>query len=508
MKTQIENLIKKMTLQEKISLCAGIDWWHTRSIEHLGIPSLKLTDGPHGDRTTVDDNPNHTIPATCFPTGVAMGATWNPELIYKVGQALGEETRERGCAILLGPCVNIHRSPLGGRNFESFSEDPYLSSRMTIGYIKGIQSKGVGACVKHFALNNSEYQRMSISSVAEERTMREIYFPSFEKAVKEANTWTVMCSYNRVNGIYSSENYRLLTEILKNEWGFQGMVISDWFAVHSTAPAANAGLDLEMPGPARYFGDQLTEDVRNGQVDERTIDDKIRRLLRVISHTISFSEKPTVSPKTSNTPEHRKLAREVAEEAIVLLKNDENILPLNLQKIRSIAVIGPNAAKAIIEGGGSSAVVPDYTISPLEGLKMKCPDSVQITYELGCPNNILTFPLASEYLCTDEISNTRGLKVEYFDRNDFSGQPVFTGIDTAFQFKWVAGESPVQEVKTTDFSIRWTGQFKASETGVYTFGLLTKEWARLMINNIEICSTSRGADNSSCKSLSHSQCIS
>ncbi len=373
-----------MTLEEKVSLLAGKDFFHTQAVERLGIPSLKFTDGPHGARTLDDADPKRTIPATCFPTAVAMAATWNPDLIYRVGVAIGEETRARGCAILLGPCVNIHRSPIGGRNFESYSEDPYLSSQMTVAIIKGIQSTKTGACVKHFALNNSEYQRMTISSEADERTIREIYFPSFEKAVKEADTWSVMCSYNKVNGTHASENHWLLTEILKDEWGFEGLVMSDWYATHSTVPAANAGLDLEMPGPVKYFGEALVKAVKEGRVDEKLIDDKVRRILGVMIKTGALDGKISTANQEKEFPAHGKLAREVAEEAIVLLKNDNHLLPLDKKKLKTLTVIGPNAASASIEGGGSAYVQPYYKVAPLEGIKDLCGDAVQITYEPGC----------------------------------------------------------------------------------------------------------------------------
>jgi beta-glucosidase len=384
MQKRIEALKKQMTLEEKVSLLAGINFWRTHAIERLGIPSIKVTDGPHGARTVDETNNNVTIPATCFPTAVTMAATWNTDLIGRVGSALGEEARARGCSILLGPCVNIHRSPLGGRNFESYSEDPYLSARMAAAIISGIQSKKVSACVKHFALNNSEYQRMTISSEADERTMREIYFPSFERAIKEAGVWSVMCSYNKINGTHASENHRLLTEILKDEWGFAGLVISDWFATHSTVPAANAGLDLEMPGPARFFGEALVKAAKEGEVDVKIIDDKVRRILGVMLNTGALDGGISVPGKIKEFPAHRKLAREVAEEAIVLLKNDNHVLPLNKKKLKTIAVIGPNAAVAVIQGGGSAHVQPYYKVAPLDAIKNLCGDSVKIVYEPGC----------------------------------------------------------------------------------------------------------------------------
>lgn len=383
MNKRIESLLKQMTLEEKVSLLAGVDFWHTRVIERLCIPAIKVTDGPHGARTMDDADPKRTIPATCFPTGVSLATTWNTDLVYRVGAALGEETRARGCAVLLGPCVNIHRSPLGGRNFESYSEDPYLSSQMTVAVIKGIQSKKVGACVKHYVLNNSEFERMTISSEVDERTKREIYFPSFEKAVKEAGTWTAMCSYNKIDGAHASENRRVLTEILMEEWGFEGLVMSDWYATHSTVPAANAGLDLEMPGPAQFFNDKLVQAVNAGEVDIQIIDDKVRRLLGLMINTGALDGKIPAVKEVKDFPAHRQLAREAAAEAIVLLKNDQSILPLDKSKIKSIAVIGPSAATATIQGGGSAQVTPYYKVAPLEALKNLCGDNVKIVYEPG-----------------------------------------------------------------------------------------------------------------------------
>jgi len=482
---RIEDLLNQMTLEEKVSMLAGADAWHTVSIERLGIPALKVTDGPHGIRTMSDDDPTQTLPATCFPTGVSMGATWNTELINRVGVALGEETRAKGCAILLGPCVNIHRSPLGGRNFESFSEDPYLSARLAVAYVNGVQSQNAGTSIKHFALNNSEFERFTISSEAGERAIREIYLPTFEAAVKEAQPWTVMCSYNKINGTYASENKYLLTDILKNEWGFEGFVVSDWGAVHSTVPVANAGLDLEMPGPARFFGEALVAAVNKGEVSQEVIDDKVRRILRVIVKSGAFDEARTLSDKSSNTAEHQKLAREVAGEAIVLLKNKNSILPLKKENIRSIAVIGPNADEARIEGGGSSRVNPYYAVTPLEGLKKQCGGSVKISYEPGCRNNRLTPLLDSEYLIPERGEEGHGLTGEYFNNSELSGKPVLTRLDKEFAFMWGAagGTAPGPNVDEDDFSVRWTGTFVAPESGKYGFGLLTDGLGRIYIDN-------------------------
>ena len=486
MDKRIEALLKKMTLEEKVSLVSGIDFWHTQNIDRLGIPSIKVTDGPHGCRTASESDPNETIPATCFPTGVGLAATWDPELIEKVGAAIGRETRERGCSVILGPCVNIHRSLLGGRNFESYSEDPCLSSSMAVAFIKGVQGQGVGTSVKHFALNNQEYQRMTISSEVSERAMREIYLPSFEKAVKEAGTFTVMCSYNRINGVYSSQNRWLLADLLKKEWGFEGLVMSDWFAVHSIAPSAGSGLDLEMPGPALYFGARLVEAVKNGEVPELQIDEMVRRVLGLIIKTGAMDGK--IKPgNLKSLPAHEKLARQAAEESITLLKNERNVLPLK-KSIKSLAIIGPLAAKASIEGGGSAAVEPYYTVSPLEALQKKLGNKVKITHELGCPSNIFTFPLDAAYLTPGADKKGPGLLGEYFNDNDFSGKPAAKKVDKSFKHRWMFNAFPVPELKDSNYAIRWTGFFHAKETGKYKFGIATESWCRIYIGKKLVCS--------------------
>ena len=273
----VDKLLKKMTMDEKVSLLAGRDIWNTVPIERLGIPSITMTDGPHGVRSTAPEAGRKMGAVTAFPTGIAMGASWNPELVEEVGQALGEETRGMDCDILLGPCVNIVRDPRGGRNFETFSEDPYLTGRMAVAYINGVQSRGVGTSLKHFAANNYEEERHRASSKVDERTLREIYLVQFEMAVKEAQPWTVMCSYNRVNGVYASQHQHLLNEILKEEWGFKGAVVSDWAANHTIFESVQGGLDLEMPGPARYYK-LLGDAVHTWQIDEEVVDEAVRRV--------------------------------------------------------------------------------------------------------------------------------------------------------------------------------------------------------------------------------------
>ena len=365
---QVENLLSQMTLREKISLLAGKDVWNTVPIDRLGIPSITMTDGPHGVRAP-DESGRKPGPATCFPTGVSIAASWNTTLVEKVGQALGEETRGMDCDILLGPCVNIVREPRGGRNFEAYSEDPYLAGKTAVSYIKGVQSQNVGTSLKHYAVNNYEVERGRTSSNLDERTLREIYLAQFEMAVKEAQPWTVMCSYNRINGVYASQHDYLLNKILKEEWGFKGLVVSDWGANHTIFSSVAGGLDLEMPGPSKYYGRLLGEAIHNWQIDEAKVNEAARRVLRIIIKSGRMDK--TVSKGAVNTTGHQNLARQLAEEAITLLKNDGDVLPIDLGKVKTIAVIGPNAAEAVIEGGGSSHVDPPYRVSPLEALKTK-----------------------------------------------------------------------------------------------------------------------------------------
>ena len=470
MSERIETLLGKMTLEEKVSLCDGIDFWHTAAIKRLDIPSLKMTDGPYGCRTVDDDG--QIISATCFPTGSGLAATWDTELVNRVGAAIGEEAVARGCSLLLGPCVNIQRSPLAGRNFESYSEDPHLSAGMAVAFIKGVQSRGVGTCVKHYALNNSEFQRFTISSEASERTIREIYLPSFEAAVTEAKSWTVMSSYNRVNGTYASDSYFLLTEVLKKEWGFEGAVVSDWGGTYSTVPAANAGLDVEMPGPARFFGESLLKAVAEGQVTEETINDKVRRILGVLERAGLFEKPHTPAATFADNPDVRALARQAAGESIVLLKNKGGVLPLNKARLKTLAVIGHNAVEARIEGSGSSRVRANYVVTPLEALKKYCGDSVRIVFEMGYRNNRVTPPL--------KLGDFVG---EYFTSDDLSGEPFARRTENELSFVFTsAGSAPGLIIGRDTRSARWKAEFVAQESGRYTFGVATDGLARVSVD--------------------------
>lgn len=490
---RVDELLGQMTLKEKILLLSGRDTWFTIPIPRLGIPSIAMTDGPHGVRTADSASGRKVEPTTCFPTGVSMSASWNTELIERVAAALGEETRAEGCNILLGPCVNIVRTPIAGRNFESYSEDPYLAGRIGVAWVKGIQSQQIGASLKHFACNNQETERHRSSSEVDERTLREIYLPAFETIVKEAKPWTVMCSYNRINGVYASQNHYLLKEILKGEWGFEGLVVSDWGANHTIFESVQGGLDLEMPGPAKYYGRLLMEAAHNWQIEEPDIDDSARRILRIILRSGMMDKPGNQEAGSANTPEHQALARELAEEAITLLKNDGNFLPLDLNKVKSIAVIGPNAAEGRIGGGGSSFVEPPYQVSPLDGLKNSLGNRIQVNYEIGCDNYVEPPLLKADYVMIPDCS-AYGLKGEYFNNLDFSGKADFERIDDRLDFSWW-GSSPAPDINRGNYSVRWTGKLMVPESGLYTLSIKNTGLARIYIND-ELFIENIGVDSS------------
>lgn len=381
MKRNIGELIRQMSLEEKASLCSGLTFWHTKGIERLGIPSLMVTDGPHGLRKQ-DGGADHlgiseSIQSTCFPSAAGVASSWNRSLIKKMGEALGKECQAEDVAILLGPGANIKRSPLCGRNFEYFSEDPYLSSEMAASHIKGVQSQGVGTSIKHFAANNQEHRRMSTDAIVDERTLREIYLASFEGAVKQAQPWTVMSSYNKVNGEYASENSYLLNEILREEWGFEGFVVSDWGAVNERVASLASGMELEMPANGGIGDQKIVEAVKRGELSEDVLNTAVERMLNVIFKVVDNKKENVIY----NQDAHHQLAREVARESMVLLKNEDKILPL--EKKGTIAVIGEFAKKPRYQGGGSSHVNPTKLNSILEEIEASSGKQTNILFAQG-----------------------------------------------------------------------------------------------------------------------------
>lgn len=373
-----KTVLAQMTLEEKLTFLTGADNWHTVGFEKPDVPQVAMSDGPHGLRKVylTETGEEKQIEAVCFPTASAAAATWNPDLVYRIGQALASECADHDVDILLGPAVNMKRSPLCGRNFEYYSEDPYLAGRMGTAYVQGIQSRGVGACLKHFAGNSQEMDRLYSSSEMDERTLREIYLKAFEMVVKDAKPWTVMCAYNRLNGVHCSQNPVLLDEILRKEWGFDGVVISDWGAVHDRPAALRASLELEMP-----YGKEslpaLKEAYAKGEITDAEIDRAVLKLLELVRKVEQEKPRRKLSPGT--VEDRLALAREAAAEAITLLKNEDKILPVDLNKVRRIAVIGSCAETPFIQGGGSACVTPVRVDSPLEEIRKLAGEKVSYT---------------------------------------------------------------------------------------------------------------------------------
>ncbi len=393
MEKRIEKLIKKMTLEEKVGLLHGNSKFYVAGVERLGIPEWSLSDGPHGVRAEINRHDwayagwtNDS--ASYFPTGTAFAAAWNPELAYRRGEVLGEEARWRKKDVLLGPGVNIIRSPLCGRNFEYMSEDPYMNSVLAVAYIKGLQSRDVACSVKHFAVNNQETNRTTVDVECSERALREIYLPAFKAAVQEGGALTVMAAYNKFRGEFCAENNYLVRKILRNEWGFDGVYVTDWGAAHSTIPSMEAGLDLEMGTLIDkyedwYYANPLIEAVKSGKIPMSLVDEKVGDVLRVMIKTNVLDQKKRFGPGSMNTKEHQQATYDAAAEAIVLLKNQNNLLPLDFSSIKSLAVIGDNATRKHSNGGLSSEIKAVYEVTPLGALRAKWGDKVDIRFAQG-----------------------------------------------------------------------------------------------------------------------------
>ena len=374
----IKKMIQDMTLEEKASLCSGSDFWRTKAVERLGLPKLHLSDGPHGLRKQAEGGDhlgvNISIDAVCFPASCGTAASFDPELIESIGETIGEECRAENVAVILGPAMNIKRSPLCGRNFEYMSEDPYLAGEMAAAFVRGVQSRGVGTSVKHFALNNQEHERMSGSSEASERTMREIYLAAFERAVKESAPWTLMCSYNKINGEYASENHWLLTELLREEWGFDGLVVSDWAAVNDRIKGLEAGLDLEMPSSGGDNDRLIVEAVKNKTLSEEVLDRAVERYLKLVE---KYIEHDTTEKYVFDKERDHNRAVEFAKESMVLLKNENHLLPLSEKE--GILFVGGFAKKPRFQGGGSAHITTSHVSNCLDESKKRA----QISYEEG-----------------------------------------------------------------------------------------------------------------------------
>ncbi len=482
--SRIDNLLSQMTLEEKISMLAGADLWHSVAVPRLGIPQFKTTDGPNGARGAWG---SMASPSVATPVGIALGATWNPALVERVGNVLADELEAKGAHILLAPTVNIHRTPIAGRNFECYSEDPFLSGMMASAYIKGIQDKGKGACIKHFVANDQEFERFSMSSEVDERTLREIYLEPFRIAIRNSKPWAVMSSYNRVNGTYACEYDHSLKEILKGEWGFDGIVMSDWFGTYDKEVPAG-GLDLEMPGPARWMAaEHVRNALNNGTLTEEGLNDKVRRLLGV-SEKAGLFENPTLKPERGeDKPEHRAIIRAAAQEAIVLLKNN-GILPL--ANVKTIAMIGPYARSAQILGGGSSSVTPHYAVSPFDGVNDPEGKDVLVSTAPGLfIHKNLPAP-DPETLSTP--NGESGLRLSFYSGIEFSGEPLFVETTTRVQHGWF--DNSVPGVPQDNFSMRMEGLFTPRESGKHAFALSAVGWCRLYLDGKLVIDHSADSD--------------
>ena len=451
--SRVEAIVSKMTLEEKIDLLGGVDGFFTHGVPRLNVPRFKMADGPFGVRNFGPD--------TAVAGGIALAATWNPALAQKVGTELGRDARSKGVNFLLGPAVNIYRAPQNGRNFEYFGEDPYLASRITVGFINGVQSQGVSATVKHYLGNNSEFGRHSTDSVIDERTLREIYMPVFEAAVKEAHVGAVMDSYNRTDGQHMTQNSHLDNEVLEKEWGFDGVLISDWYATYNAVDAVNAGLDLEMPVALQMNREKLLPAIEQKKISIATIDDKVRRILRIGARFgwLDHDQLDLSIPRYNQQGRH--VALQTARESMVLLKNERSLLPLNKKTIKSIAVIGPDAYPAVPVGGGSARVQPFQSVSFLEGLSNYLGEPGKVFYASGLPT-LHEWAEATQFM-TAETGGQRGLQAEYFKGIELKGPATVTRTEQHIDF----GPDTRTVMPAGTASDRWTGYYLPTSAGSY-----------------------------------------
>jgi beta-glucosidase len=468
---RVDALLGKMTLEEKITLIGGINDFYTRAIPRLGLPALRMSDGPLG----VHDYGE----TTAYPAGITLAASWDSDLARRVGISMGQDARARGVHFILAPGMNIYRAPMNGRNFEYLGEDPYLASRIAVPLIEGIQSQGVIATAKHFVANNMEYGRMDHSSDVDERTLREIYLPAFEASVKEARVGALMDAYNPVNGTFMTQNGYLNNTIAKKEWGFDGILMSDWEATHDGIAAANNGLDLEMPSPAFMNAKTLLPAIQRGEVTMATLDDKVRRILRKAIEFGFYDREQTDVRIPAYSQEGREIALEEARSGIVLLKNENSLLPLDKQKFKTIAVIGPDAYPAVPGGGGSSQTKSFHSVSYLEGISDYLGKDARVLYMSE------TMPL-DEIVARTQLQTSpggpRGLKAEYFNNEQLQGTLALERTDERVDFHWGAG-SYSDEGPVDHFSVRWTAYFVPESEDDYKFYVSADDGVRLYLDD-------------------------
>ncbi len=469
---RVKDLMGRLSADEKLSLLAGTEFT-TQPIPRLGIPAMAMADAGQGVRGGSDTTLG---PATAFPSGVAMASTWNPDLIGRVGAAIGIEAQNKGTGVqvMLGPAVNIQRSPLGGRNGEYFSEDPFLAGRLAVGYIRGMQGVGTVACIKHFACNNEENDRFTVNVQVSERALREIYLPAFEAGVKEGGAWTVMSSYNRLNGPYASANRYLLTDVLKRGWGFDGMVMSDWGGVHTATSAISAGNDLEMPGRGIMAPERVKDALARGRITQAQIDQNVTRILRTVLRSGVVDGLKPPDHRLVNSEASRAVALKAAQEGIVLLKNERQTLPLDAYKIHSIALIGPAARGMQMGAQGSPGVTPLRSVGPLEGIRARAGRNIEVHYASGDSNGS-GFPPGT---VTTPGSGSAGFHAEYFKGKDLQGPPTRAATEAQVDL-----DVAVTGAGTDNYSARWTGTFTPRKTGETTFLFRADDGCRLYLDD-------------------------
>jgi beta-glucosidase len=467
---QVDELLRQMTVEEKLAYVGGVDWMYTKEIDRLGIHRMKMSDGPQGLGTWGK--------STAYPATVMLAATWNEELAYQYGEALGHDCRSKGVNVLLGPAVNIYRAAMCGRNFEYMGEDPYLTSRTVVGYIKGLQDQGVMATVKHFVGNNSEYDRNHISNDMDERTLHEIYLPAFKAAVQEAETGALMTSYNLINGIWTTESPRLLKDILRKQWGYNGLIMSDWGSTHYCVPAVLGGLDLEMAGGEKMNPKDLAYYLKTNVISMDMIDEKVRHILRVL---IAFGFKDGVGEDKTipqDNPQSDAVALKVAQEGIVLLKNEKNILPIDTRKTKHIVVVGKNA-NGYIRGGGSGNVTPFHYVGTFDGIREAGEDKgINVEY-------VDELDFMPDLVYTDQNLQERGMRAQYFSNRNFEGTPVLERNEQKVNYSWGNGTA-VDGMPKDNYSVRWEGVLCPGKTGEYDLLVGGDDGYRLYIDDVPV----------------------
>ncbi|KDN51739.1 hypothetical protein RSAG8_00287, partial [Rhizoctonia solani AG-8 WAC10335] len=472
----VEELVSKLSQEEKILLLGAPNWWNTSKIERLGVPSVRMSDGPNGVRGS-----SHFLssPAQCIPCATALGSTFDPELIHEVGSFLAVEAKTKSATVLLAPTCNIQRSPLGGRSFESFSEDPHLSGHLAAAYVAGLQDNGVAATIKHFVANDQEHERMAVDTILSERALREIYLMPFMIAQRDAGPWAYMTAYNRVHGTHVSECKRMLGDILRKEWGFNGLVMSDWFGTYSVDIALNAGLDLEMPGPPRWRQPVLVNHALTSRkllpstlnLRAKTVLDFVQKLAQT-SPDVVFGDG---EERTRDDPKDREFNRKLAGRTIVLLKNEQEVLPLKKKKL---LVVGPNAHARVISGGGSAFLKPSYVVTPWDGIISAIPQGVEVDFQVGCYAHKFLPTLENQLTAPD---GQPGWEASFYT-HDENQQPKdevakFTLNDTRVKLN-----DFLPEGLTPSWTIKLKGTLKVNKTAPFEFGLTVAGRAKLWVN--------------------------